>query len=65
MGPVGRVPSNFGEPGDQANLVLSKFCDCHFCWAGRVTSEALQLFISCLYTQESSGFRLRVKESVA
>jgi len=43
MGDVGRVPCNFGEPGDQA---YSNFCDCFFCWAQRVTSDALQLFIN-------------------
>ena len=27
MGPVGRVPSNFLELGDQVYLVTSNFCD--------------------------------------
>jgi len=40
MGPVGRVPSNFGEPGDQVYLVPFTFGGCCF-----MTSEVLQLFI--------------------
>ena len=38
MGPVGCVPSNFGEPGDQVYLLPSNFCDCHSSlqWVWRV-----------------------------
>jgi len=35
MGPVGRVPSNFGDHGDQVYLVPSNFCIwlSFWCWA--------------------------------
>jgi len=35
MGPMGRVPSNFGDYGDQVYLVPSNFCNNfgYFCWA--------------------------------
>jgi len=52
MGPVGRVPSNFGEPCDQVYLVPCNFVTAIFCWARRVTFETLQLFISRSDLQE-------------
>lgn len=30
MGPLGSVPSNFGETGDEMYLVPSNFCDSEF-----------------------------------
>ena len=46
MGRVGRVPFNFGEPGHQAYLVPTNFCDGHFCWARRITLEALNFLLT-------------------
>jgi len=46
MGTMGRVPSNFGEPGVQVYLVPPTFVTAILCWVWRLTSEAAKFFIN-------------------